>query len=621
MPRAKPIAAIDCETDPFYHGKYDIKPFLWGYYDAQQFLSFKSTADFVEYVHDRAIILYAHNGGKFDFMFLLPFIGETKAQIINGRIVSMLLGNAELRDSYAIIPVALKVLGGKRDIEIWKLEKENRKQYMEEIREYNYHDCKSLYDAVTAYRQEAGKYKTIASNALAFSKRLGIDPGKTNHRFDATFRPFYFGGRTECFKSGKHENLAILDIRSAYPFAMIHDHATGELTDFAMRGDDFGNLTRDEINRSFIELECTAKGCFPVRNKALGLNFPDAHGTYFVTGWEYNAAKDLNLISDERIIAVHYSRKTINFKAYVDYWFEFKQRHDKEKEPIGYTIGKIMQNSLYGKLAQNLARYCDYRIVKAGTASRMCTDMKMNMHDVCENCGGKLDVHGWTWLEENSTHEIHSRPSLWKHQYADGKDWISRKLYKNVATGASITGFTRAYLLRAMHAIGVDDVIYTDTDSIVCNARAKIESLPCTKALGDWEIEDDCAPAGYFAGKKLYAIELSKLDKATGKPKLKLASKGAKLDFGQIKRISEGEIIRWDSPSPHFSLAGNVGFVHRDIRATHTAYREKEENTTNGTSSTGKNTRRKSSGKRAGNVSGDKGSARQKGNGSNQSQT
>jgi DNA polymerase elongation subunit (family B) len=499
----------------------------------------------------------------------------------------MMLGACELRDSFAIIPVALKELGGKKEIKIWKLEKVHRKKYKNEIGEYLYYDCKSLFDAVTAYRGAAGKYKTIASNALAFSKRIGIDPGKTNYRFDANFRRYYFGGRTECFQPGTHRNLAVLDIHSAYPYAMSQDHASGHEFLSKAKANSLDGLTREEIQRSFITLECEARGCFPVRAGAQGLIFPHEFNEFHVTGWEYIAAKDLGLIANEKISNVLTFSKTINFSPYVKHWYEYKEKHPKKIDPMNYTIGKIMMNSLYGKLAQNPARYFDYKIVKGGTPFCHCKrDKQTGILNYDPECPIKdPENHGWILGPEWDGHEIHERPTLHRYQFLHGANWVSKNIYKNVATGASVTGFTRAHLLRAMHAVGIEHVIYCDTDSLTVTPQANIAALPQTPLLGDWELEEANAPIGHFAGKKLYAIKNS----ADGK--YKIASKGARLNqkqivkmidghsttwrekddqtaFDTIADITSGNIHTWNNDAPTFSLAGKANFVVRNIRTT-----------------------------------------------------
>ena len=548
--RARKIATCDCETDPFLHERIPM-PFVWGFYDGRDFLTFRETKDFIEHVIDLEIVLYAHNGGKFDFMYMLSFIGETKVQIINSRIVSMKLGKCELRDSFAAVPEALKNIK-KKEIDYDRLERCNRENHWAEIIDYLEGDCVYLYELMHAYRKRAGVQKTIASNALAFCKKLGTDPGKTSYKFDSNFREYYFGGRTECFQPGTHKNITLLDIKSAYPYAMMHDHATGELPDFA-RTDTLEGLTREQIQRSFITVECNACGCFPLRAEAAnGLIFPHEYNEYKVTGWEYLVAKDLNLISNETIRRVSYSEKTINFRPYVKYWYAEKLSHSAKDsagnrlDPINYTIDKIMMNSLYGKLAQNVARYFDYRICKGGT--EICDEYVVgNVKDTCSNCYARDLDHGWQHCLDFGKLEIHRRESLWRYRYLYGVQWEGKKLYKNVATGASITGFCRAYLLRAIHAIGLEHVIYTDTDSIICKAAANVAALAIGDEIGNWEREFTDAPIGYFNGKKLYGVL-----KKDGQHKL--ASKGAKLTFADMKALAQGETVTWKSPAPSFAL-------------------------------------------------------------------
>lgn len=168
---------------------------------------------------------------------------------------------------------------------------------------------------------------------------------------------------------------------------------------------------------------------------------------------------------------------------------------------------------------------------------------------------------------EFGTHEIHVRESLWRFKYRYGVEWEAKGLYKNVATGASVTGFTRAHLLRAMHGLGIENILYCDTDGIACTENARFENLRYTEALGDWEIEARHAPVGHFGGKKLYAISLPP-DPKTGKPKEKLATKGARLKFDEIVRIVNGETILWENPAPTFSIDGSAQFIKRKIRQT-----------------------------------------------------
>ena len=585
MARKRRIIAVDCETDPFLHKRVP-RPFIWGAYDGKDFLTFDDTASFVAWLKNQYAIVYAHNGGKFDFMFLLEHLeGITKVQVIKGRIVSMLIGDAELRCSYAIIPEALEKFGTKKKIQHWKLEKVHRRKYRAEIVDYLFWDCKTLYEAVTQYRLVAGTQKTIASNALAFARKLGIDPGKTNHRFDQKYRRWFFGGRCECFQPGTHHDISLIDIHSAYPFAMMQKHATG--TNFVPL-DSTDGMTVEEIQRSFIILECQSHGAFPIRTKE-GLIFPHEYNEFYVTGWEYLTALEFGVIDHVKIISVHATSETIDFSPYVNHWYAYKASFDKKTDPVNYTIGKIMQNSLYGKLAQNPGNYYDYKIVPAGT--KICYEpMEGIDRKICVKCGDRIYDHGWLPCMDYDGHEIHRRESLWKIKYEYGVEWEAKPIYKNVATGSSITGFTRAHLLRTMLTIGMQDVLYCDTDGIACKGTADLSRVPFSEKLGDWELEDR-APVGHFAGKKIYGVALSSKHDKDGKQTFKIAAKGSRLAekiitkeidghlttyvefdpaeaFKKIVKIVNGETVTWENPAPSFSIDGKADFVRRNIRAT-----------------------------------------------------
>lgn len=601
MGRPKPIAAADCETDPFKARRVP-KPFLWGITeDGITVRKFRTTEEFVDYVKDKKIIIYAHNGGKFDFIFLMPFIlkvlppGSTvKAQIINGRIVHMKLGEADLLDSYAAVPESLKRIK-KRSIEIWKLEENVRAKYMHEIEHYMEGDCLYLYELMTTYRKAAGTRRTIASNALQHSKKLGVDLGKTNHRYDANYRPYYFGGRTQCFQPGTHKNVRVLDIKSSYPYAMMHDHPCGNSDDMHRRNSLEG-LTREEIQRSFITIDGFCDGAFPTRGLTNdGLNFPSAYslqackeGVWRVTGWEYLAAHELGLLREAQILEVRFCEKTINFSPYVLHWYGYKNDHPKKEFPIEYTIGKIMMNSLYGKASENPEKYFDYTIKPIGSKlscrqaivgsdgqpeGRRTRDHGYS-NKFCKVCGFHENDHGWKLYTTFEGLEFHRREALWKYKQRYNVEWESKPLYKNVATGASITGFARAYLLRAIHKIGRGHIIYCDTDSLIVDETADISCLTIGKEIGDWDLEIAGAPLALFAGKKQYGIDKTGRGEChCGHPdkdceRHKVVTKGARMTFRDMEKLIAGETIHYESDAPTFSIARGVTFVQRNIVGT-----------------------------------------------------
>lgn len=546
MAQPRKIVAIDCETDPFKHGRIP-EPFVWGAFDGKDFTHYDDAADMLADFSNKNVYMFAHNGGKFDFMFLLKYIDQTRAKIIKSRIVEFKIGKAVLRDSWSIIPIALREYR-KDEIEYWKLEKEHRGAHRAEILRYLETDCVALYELVGQYFARVGKKTTIASNALAFAKKQGIEVGRTNRRFDDRYRPYYHGGRCEAFKAGEFNSVNVYDLVSAYPFAMTHLHPTG--TRVTVTNSTLGK-TDEQIQRSFIDLTGFSHGAFPLMDK-ISLRFPHALGRYHVTGWEFLAAKKHGLITHERINEIHIFEDTIHFRPYVDHWFKVKQSGKENGNKADYIIGKIMMNSLYGKLAQNPVNYRDYQLFPAGTEP-------------------DLD-NGWTWDKSFDNLELHSRDALYnikKRATNKGEDWNEYPVFYNVATGASITGFTRAHLLDAIHTIGANSVLYCDTDCVFVDRTGDTFALKQDGKLGSWEWEGTADPC-VIAGKKLYALEYVN-GPAAGKAKLR--AKGApeqKVTLDDVRQMvnNPGLKLEYKFDAPTFSIGKKTEFLVRQLRAT-----------------------------------------------------
>ena len=90
----KKIAVIDAETDPFRKGRVP-KPFVWGFYDGETYLDFwtDDVHEIIKFLQNEEYIVYAHNGGKFDYHFMLDYINLYEdISIINGRLAKFYIG-------------------------------------------------------------------------------------------------------------------------------------------------------------------------------------------------------------------------------------------------------------------------------------------------------------------------------------------------------------------------------------------------------------------------------------------------------------------------------------------------------------------------------------------------
>lgn len=515
------FGVADCETDPFLYGRVP-KPFIWGFYDGKNYYYFDRTDDFINFVSNKHIVIYAHNGGKFDWHYVINHLEPfSELMIINGRLAKFKIGKCEFRDSYNILPIPLSAYK-KDEFEYWKMESENRGVYKEEIKAYLKNDLKFQYELVESFINNYGMNLTLASTAMNQWRKIEkVKSPKTNARFYNELKQYYYGGRVECFHIGeiKHD-FNVIDINSAYPFAMIHNHPYGSNIEIS------SSLPTHNLEQSFISLTCKSKGAFPFRTKD-GLTFPNDNQIrqFHITGWEYKTAKELNLLENCEINYVQTLDETINFKKYVKHFFKMKLNAEKNKDKAKRLFAKLLLNSLYGKFGANPEKYNEYMIIDPDF-------IESSLIDGFEFCGimGKYAIVCKPIEEDNMR-------------------------FYNVAVASSITGFVRALLLKSLYS--VKNPLYCDTDSIACE---NIGKLKLSDNLGDWDLEAVCE-YGAIAGKKLYAFK-----EKNGK--YKTACKGVRLNSYDIIKVAKGEEILYKKESPTFSYKKDPFFIERKICLT-----------------------------------------------------
>lgn len=569
--KKKKFAAADCETDPFsLEQGTDIKPFIWGIFDGDKYCRFNSTEDFVNHIKAKQIDIYAHNGGKFDWMFLLDYLektadeyGETAqdVKIINGRISKLKIGRATLYDSYNILPVPLAAFS-KDKFEYWKLEKAVRAQYMDEIEKYLESDCKNLYEFIHEFKSRFKEKITLASTAAGKFKELVGEMPESDESYHDTFKEYYYGGRVTPFEIGVIESpekkIKFYDINSAYPTAMLDKHPYGTRLDKDVINMGDKLPPKQYIKNCFIELECSVLrvnnmnyGCFPVRTKE-GLEFPLGRHEFKVTGWEYLAALDTKAIKDVKIKQVWWFTDILSFKNYVDTFYKEKAAAKEAGDVARELFAKLFLNSMYGKFCQDSRKFKQYKIVSSELAEQyiihgsidgeLANEMELEENDILEE---------WALTNEFANNMcIIETPLIKEHSFY------------NVATGASITGWVRAFMWRSLCA--VERPLYCDTDSIACFDGAK---LPLGKKLGEWDLELKNIGKMAIAGKKLYATFGEKTNKDTGKLEEynKTACKGVRLDAFEIELVAKGQEVLYRKESPVFSISNAPRMLTRYV--------------------------------------------------------
>lgn len=525
------LAVFDLETDPFKYGRVP-KAFAAGFFDGETYRTFwgaNCVRDFINFLHQQKqpYKIYAHNGGKFDFFYLVEQEAlENPIKLINSRIVSAKIGCHELRDSYAIIPLPLATYQ-KTEIDYDKFESHRREIHKDEILSYLRDDLRDTFEIVKKFRDRFGDKLTIGGTAIEkLAEFHPFDSQGESH--DIRLRPFYYGGRVQAFKPGVHrgKRFKVFDVNSMYPYVManmLHPHgkAYTESTDMRYL------KSKPDNWPFFIELECNSRGAFPQREyngagTPVALHFPEGQGQFAVTGHEYRTAKRLGLISDEKIERVLVPRRVISFPDYVETFGNEKVAAKNSGDKASEIFAKLLLNSAYGKFAQSPETYKDYYIRYPGMPRPEGTDWFPELYY------GEL--------------ELWSKPSKFQRYY-------------DVAIAASITGGARAVLLDGI--ANAENVYYCDTDSLICE---EFHGKRHKSRLGAWDLEGEGNHLA-VAGKKLYALR-------DGHKEIKKASKGAKLTATDIFLVAGGAPIEWKNDAPTFRLGADPGFISRIVQRT-----------------------------------------------------
>lgn len=547
LQKNKNIAVIDFETDPFDNvNKTKIYPFLAVLYSDDfepiviwnnDFEAFKS--ELFQRLEElpQAYTIYAHNGGKFDYMFLLS---QIKGQIqFKGRgIMVAQLGKHELRDSFHIIPDRLANF--KKDhIDYENMKRDKRGKYKKEIIKYCINDCRYLLDIVKYFVQSEGLVLSIGQAAMA-RIRQNYKFDRLTEEQDTFFRDYFHGGRVECLqgKTRRKGKYKLYDVNSMYPFVMAtYEHPIGNFY--------IPHTGSINENTMFIDITCVSNGAFVLRDEK-GTRAPRAHEgkhRFKTTIWEYKVAKKYNLIWDEEIHLLIDIPKRTNFKEFVLPYYDKRQKLKEEMRRLKAQglenttqfdelkkddmVAKFLLNNGYGKFAQNPRRYKENYFTEVG----------------CEPEDG-AEAWGGQPVEMTSDYHVWQRPS-------------PSDRYNNVATGASITGAARSVLLEAiMNSV---DPVYCDTDSLICKELKNTETHE--SKLGAWDIECEMSLV-IIAGKKLYGYirnDEKQITKAKG---------ASTMTFDEIERIYDGEILVNTAKGVTLTKTGKQHYMERRISAT-----------------------------------------------------
>jgi hypothetical protein len=531
----KRIAIVDSETDPFARGVI-VLPFTIGFYDGERYVDFwgdDCVIQFFEYLAtlDEQFIIYAHNGGKFDFFFFLKYLDKDQSPLImNGRLVKINFGGQEFRDSYAIIPQALSTYK-KDEIDYAKFTRDRREAHRVEILAYQKTDCIYCYELIDGFHTMFGDKLTIASASLPMLNSLhGFEKFKGDAA-DEKFRRYYFGGRNQCFEKGilkphPGERWQLIDRNSMYPAVMRDElHPISASYDLQRELDD---------DTDFACIEAINDGALPLRADDGSLDFTVKRAVFYATMHEIRAGLETGRLKILRVRHAWRFHRKASFREFVEQFYNLRLEAKANGDAVRDILYKFVLNSGYGKFALNPRKFKQWT---------------MTIDEIPQPQATLDQPDGWKLHSTSGVIMIWSRPNP------------RRSGFYNIATAASITGAARANLLRTISIC--QRPIYCDTDSVLCE-RFNGKEEPTI--LGGWKLEATGDTAA-IAGKKLYAL----FDSGEA---IKKASKGVNLSPAEIMRVCAGEEITYENPVPTFRLGrdladmGETDFITRRINMT-----------------------------------------------------
>lgn len=540
--KRRSIAILDMETDPFDNvSRETIAPFLAVLYsdefetiiiweqDDQIFVNKLIAA--IEGLPGKFTI-YAHNGGKFDFMFLVHRL-RGKVSFKGRGIMLAQIGEHQLRDSYHIIPEKLASLQ-KQKFDYANLKRKSREKFKKEIIDYCISDCRNLLFYVKKFIDKFGFKISIGAAALEkLSEHHRIE--RVTEKVDEGLRRFFFGGRVECLQGAGYfaHGQKLYDINSAYPHAMASKrHPIG--AEYVYRAGEPNAFT------AFVRLTCINHGALMSRDDKGEVSITKRQGEFFTTSHEYETALELGLIENVQIIECVDNFAWTDFEKFV---MPLYQQRSIEKAKLSalpkgseewnavnaeQTFLKLLLNNAYGKTAQNPRRFKEHFLTDAGEKPETGKNWQVEF----------MGDDYWIWTKPAE----HVR-------------------FLNVGTGASITGAVRAKLMRALH--NAVNPVYCDTDSIICDELHNVD-LHKTD-LGAWDVEKDIHEL-VIAGKKLYAYRAS--DGKGGVVEI-IRSKGAAgLTWIDMVNIFLGSEITTTNFGPTLTRFGDQSYISRRIKST-----------------------------------------------------
>jgi len=406
-------------------------------------------------------VWWAHNGGKYDALFMVDCIRQLKGwkcdgAVAAGRLISLRVmtpnGVFTLKDSYAVIQASLdkalssfeiphKKVFTKEDYESLDKDKRGMRKFSDvKLRVGCQADTEALHALVTKaeamFVEWGGALKsTFSASALTVVKaQVGVPlPSHEGNQWANDIgRKAYCGGRVEVFKHSPADTLNEMDVTSSYPWSMT------QRLPWELLG--YGDPRLYDANQlSIVYAKVTVPEQYipplPYVPPTGGLFFPWGEWSGWFTSAELVDAIENCGVSVKMHAAINYTSKT-PFEQYVSKVFKVKS----ESTGALREFTKLILNGSYGKFGQKPE------------------NTKLQMFDSAEE--------GLLWARKNAHREpiaMNRSNTAWQIKT---HRWPKQTHY---AMASFITAYSRILLRKHLqYAHNNGGLAYCDTDSIHC---------------------------------------------------------------------------------------------------------------------------------------------------------
>lgn len=322
-------------------------------------------------------------------------------------------------------------------------------------------------------------------------------------KYNGTIKDAYRGGRVEAFRTGLIKDVKYIDCNNLYGYSAMNmkfpDLRTEEQIKSPLNIYDKDTVL-DNIGISKVALKNVSNKIGLIQVRTDNSIYYPKEGTIIIGTYTNQEIKEA---LNEGYELIDIEKTTIwdeaKYNPYNTYITDLYTKRITARDEFKKYFYKQMMNSSFGKLAQHRTE----QVIFIDTVEK-----------------------AEEYIKENT--EIIRAVGL-DYVYKKEKLKAKEKKYHAPIIPTMINAYARIYMYRAMKEIGVNNLIYTDTDSIIYK-KCDDSKIPFGTNIGQFKIEHDNAEILLY-GRKTYRIDNE--IKISGIPKKQLSREA--FDEGYVK--------------------------------------------------------------------------------------